>query len=410
MPLAMARRLPVLCAGLVALAAVAADWPQFLGPERNGISAEKDLLFAWPKMGPPVLWEKQVGSGLSGPAIAGGRLLLFHRVGDREVVQCLDAASGADIWQHAYPTAYQDDFGKDDGPRATPLVADGRVITLGAEGRLVCLSLADGTKAWERSLNEEYRVRKGFFGVATSPLLEEGLVLVNVGGRGAGIVAFDSRTGREVWKATDDEASYSSPTVATLAGVRHAVFFTREGVVLLDPRTGQVRYSKRWRARINASVNAATPLVAGDLVFVSSSYNTGALVLQVGQDAVREVWHGDEALSNHYNTSIHHDGYLYGLDGRQEEGPRLRCVELRTGKVRWSREQFGCASGLWVDGHLLFLTEQGELVLVEATPEAYREKARATVLGPSCRAQIALADGRLYGRDARKLVCWNLRK
>jgi outer membrane protein assembly factor BamB len=388
----------------------AADWPQFLGPARNGTSTETGLLDTWPKSGPPLLWEKEVGAGFSGPVVAGGRLILFHRLGDEEVVECLDAATGQGRWKYAYPTRYRDDFGFDDGPRSTPLIAAGHVYTLGAEGTLHCLEMATGNKVWQRSVNDDYQVRKGFFGVATSPVLEGDLLLVNVGGPKAGIVAFDARTGKEVWKATDHEASYSSPVAATVAGRRLVFFFTRAGLVALEPRTGHVRFSKHWRARMHASVNAAAPVVVGDDVFVSACYNTGALLTHFRKDGAEEVWHGDESMSNHYGTCVYHDGYLYGFDGRQEEGARLRCIEWKTGKVQWTREGFGCGTMILAGGRLIILNEAGELVLVEATPRAYREKARAAVLTKPTRAQIALADGRLHARDGKKLVCLGLKK
>ncbi len=388
-----------------------ADWPQLLGPNRDGVSTETGLLQTWPKEGPKVIWQKDIGEGFAGPVIVGDRLILFHRVGDNMVVACLDPASGKERWKFPYQTSYQDDFGKGNGPRATPTVAGDHVYTLGPAGHLHCLDLASGKKLWERDLVKEYQVPASYFGVGTSPLVEGDLVLVNVGGKKAGIVAFHKETGKEAWRATQDGASYSSPVAATIHGVRQGIFFTRQGVVLLDPRTGNVRYQKRWRARYDASVNAATPLVAGDLVFFSTCYETGALLLKVGKDKVEEVWSGDEEMSNHYNTCVQHDGFLYGFHGRQEQGPALRCVELKTGKVRWSRERYGCGSMVLADGNAIILTERGDLVLAEATPQAYREKARAHVFdAPPCRAQIALANGRLYARDGAKLVCWDLKK
>ncbi len=401
------------CALLLGLAGLSAgaDWPQFLGPNRDGSSPEAGLRATLPKDGPPVVWRKEVGEGYSGPVIAGGRAILFQRVGAEEVVACLDAATGKERWAFRYPCAYQDDFGKGNGPRATPVIAGGRVYTHGADGRLHCLDLETGKKVWARSLLQEYQVPASFFGVGTSPLVEGKRVLVNVGGKQAGIVAFDADTGKELWRATDDGASYSSPIAATIDGQRYAVFLTRQGVVLLDPADGKVRYQKRWRARINASVNAATPLVVGDLAFFSSSYDTGALLLKVRKGGVEEVWSGDESMSNHYTTCVHRDGFLYGFHGRQEVGAILRCVELKTGKVRWSREGFGCGAMVLADGRLIILTERGDLVLADATPDAYRERARAHVLDAlPCRAPIALADGRLYARDGARLVCWDLRK
>ena len=388
----------------------AADWPQFLGPDRNGISPDKGLLAAWPKGGPPLLWQRPAGAGFSGPVVSGDRLVLFHRLGDKEVVTCLDAATGKEKWQFDYPTRYRDDFGMDEGPRSTPLLAGNRVYTLGAEGQLHCLDLDNGKKIWQRSVQSDYQVPKGFFGVATSPLIEGNLLLLNIGGKEAGIVAFDKDTGQEAWRATNHEASYSSPVAATFHGQRRVVFFTREGIVVLDPRTGQVSYNKHWRARIQASVNAASPVIADDLIFISASYRTGAILLRVGADRIEELWQNDDAMSNHYNTCIHSDGFLYGFDGRQEHGAKLRCVELKTGKVRWTDTHSGCGSMILAEDHLIILNEHGQLVVVAASPDSYREKARAQVLEGPCRSPIALANGRLYARDGKKLACWNLMK
>jgi outer membrane protein assembly factor BamB len=401
---------PVLIVLLVASPASAADWPQFLGPTRNGVSTETGLVALWDKNGPPVLWSVPVGEGYGAPVIVGDRLILFHRQGDEEVVECLHAVMGATRWKHAYATRYRDDFGKGDGPRSTPTVADGRVYTLGPDGQLTCLELATGKKVWDRPLNDDYQVPRGFFGVATSPLVEGDLVLVNVGGRDAGIVALAKDTGKEVWKATNHEASYASPVAATIDGVRYVFFFTREGFVALDPKTGHIYFKEHFRSRMNASVNAASPVVAGNLVLFTASYGTGAILLRVKKDGFEEVWRRDDVLSSHYNTPIVHEGFLYGSDGRQESGARLRCIDLATAKVRWTREDFGCTSMLLADGKLILLTEAGDLVLAQPTPEAYRELARATVLSGPCRAELALANGRLYGRDNKKLVCWDVRK
>lgn len=356
------------------------------------------------------MWKKEIGEGYSAPVVVGERLVLFHRVGDEEIVACLDAANGKERWQHREATKYHDPLGKGDGPRSTPLIAGEYVYTLSPGGRLSCLKLANGDKVWQRELLQDYKVPRSYFGVGTSPLLEGGLLLVNVGARGAGIVAFDKNDGKEVWKATDDGASYSSPVAATIDGVRHVLFFTRQGIVSLDPTNGAVRFSKRWRARMDASVNAATPVVVSDLAFFTACYETGAIVLRVKKDGCDELWSNDRTLSCHFSTPVYHEGCLYGFDGRQEGGTEMRCVELKTGKIHWSKEGFGCGSMIVLDGHLLVLSENGELVLVECKSDKYREKARAAVLTGPCRAAMALANGRLYGRDNKKLVCWNLNK
>ncbi len=398
---------------LVPLGLRADDWPQFLGPRRDGTSLEKGLLATFPKGGPTIVWKRDVGEGFSGPVIAGERLILFHRVGDEEVVECLNAGTGKELWKFAYPTSYSDALNKGDGPRSTPCISGDKLVTLGAEGTLHCLALENGKKIWSRSLTKEYKTPLGYFGVGTSPVVEQNLVLVNVGGKNAGIVAFDLDNGKEAWRATDDPPSYSSPVVCTIGDKRLAVFFTRTGAVVLNPKTGAVLYRQKWRSRMDASVNAATPLIIGDQAFFSASYDTGALLLKLRPNGAEEVWNDEKIMSNQYNTCIYHDGHLYGFDGRQDSriAPTLRCVEVKTRKIRWQREEFGNGTMVLADGRLIILTEKGDLCLVQATPEAFRETARFRLSEATpCRAQIALAGGRLFARDQKKLVCVNLAK
>lgn len=397
----------ILC--LLAAPAHAGDWPQFLGPTRNGVSPETDLLLEWPKDGPKRVWQRDVGAGYSGPVVAGGRVVLFSRGKAEEVIECLDAGSGEPKWKFSYPCKYADNYGKGDGPRATPVIDGKRVYTLGADGTLTCVDFDKGTKVWQRNISTDYEVRPSFFGVGTTPLVEGDLLLVNVGGKGAGVVAFDKETGKEAWKATDEGASYSSPVAATIDGTRHVFFFTRSGILSLDPKTGAVRFSKRWRARIDASVNAAVPLVIGDHVLYSTSYNTGAILIKVKKDSAEEVWKSDEVLSAHYSSLVAKGDYAFGFDGRQEEGARLRCIDAKAGKVAWSKEGFGCGTIILAGDQLLILTEQGELVLAEASPKAYRELARARVLRAT-RAPLALADGHVFARDDTHVVCLKVKK
>ena len=393
------------------LSASAADWPQILGPSRDGVSTETGLLSSWSATGPRLVWRRDVGEGYSGPVVAGPALILFHRVGGDEVVERLEAGTGKGVWRFAYATAYSDQFGKGDGPRATPLIAGDRVWTLGAAGVLTCVGLENGHKLWQRDLLADYGPPANFFGVGTTPLLEDGKLLVNVGAAGAGVVALDAATGRERWKATAQGASYASPVAATIVGVRHAIFFTRDGVLSLDPASGAVRFTRRWRSRLNASVNAATPLVSGDRLLVTASYGTGALLLRCKKDSAEEVWHSDRALSSQYVTPVVRDGFIYGCDGRADAGTvALRCLELETGRERWSKESFGCASVLYADGKLILLAENGDLVLAECSPDGYHEWARAAVLNGPVRALPALAAGKLFARDNHRLACWELRK
>ena len=387
----------------------AADWPQYLGPTRNGVYTGPPLNEKWPAGGPRVVWKKAVGAGLSGPVVADGKTILFHRVGDREVVEALNASTGATVWQYGYPTTYRDDFGFDEGPRAVPVVSAGIVYTFGAEGQLHAVDLATGKKVWSEDTMRRFEVPKNFFGTGGSPLVEDGRVIANIGGKDAGIVAFDVRTGAVLWKATTDAASYSSGIATTAGGARVAIFFTRNGIVMLDPASGRVKTQQTWRARAAASVNVATPLIAGDLMFVSAEYGPGAGVFKLGDGTLTKVWASDESLSTHYATAVLKDGVLYGYHGRQEFGPSLRAVDLQTGKVRWNIDQFRGGSITLAGDRLVIMRESGELILAAATPDAYRPLAKAQVLPATVRAFPAISDGLLYVRNEQSLVCLELK-
>ena len=391
----------------------AADWPQFLGPTRNGVYAGNELATTWPKDGPPVVWQQKVGAGFSGPVVAEGRLILFHRVGSKAVVQAFDARTGKPGWSFEYATEYTDDFGFDPGPRSTPAIADGKVFTYGAEGTIHALDFATGKKLWSVAAQTQFSSGKGFFGRVCSPLVEGSAVLLNVGGAdGAGIVALDKDTGKLLWKASNEEAGYSSPSAATIRGKRHAFFFTRGNLTSVEPGTGKVHFEFPWRPAISASVSAAVPLVIGDLVFVSASYQAGAVLLRIGDGAPETVWSGDDILSNQYATCVPRDGFLYGIEGRVDHAPggSLRCVELLTGKVRWSEDALGAPTVTLAGDQLLVLTDKGVLTLAPASPAGFKPTARAQILPFTVRAHPAVADGFFYARSKDKLVCVDLRK
>jgi outer membrane protein assembly factor BamB len=402
-------RIPIAIFVILAACALAEDWPQFLGPARNGVYSGGGLAAKWLPDGPAVVWKKDVGQGFASPVVAEGRVILFHRVGDKEVVEALDAATGRGIWSLAYPTHYRDDFGFDEGPRATPTIAGGRVYTFGAEGALHAINFATGKEIWSSDTQFKFKFNKGFFGAAGAPVLDGDRLLMNIGGAGAGLVAVDAATGNTLWTATNYEASYSSPVVATIHGARHALFFTRAGLVDADPATGKVRFEFPWRARMQASVNAATPLVIDDMVFISSSYGTGAALLQITGESFKKIWSSDDALTNHYATAIYKDGFLYGYHGRQEEGPSLRCIELKTGKVKWNVDGFRAGTITLAGDKLLIMRESGELILAAASPKKFQAISSAKVLPPVVRSYPAIANGRMYVRNEKTLVCLNLK-
>jgi outer membrane protein assembly factor BamB len=387
-----------------ALLAVAADWPNLHGPTRDGHSAETKLNWEWAKAAPAAAWTADVGAGHAGPVVANGVVYVWHRAGDDDTLTALAADTGKEKWKYAATV------GGRDGPQAAPVVADGVVFAVGYGGKLHAVSATSGEKVWVKDLMKEYAPPEGYFGVGAGLLVAGGKVIVNVGAKGAGVVAFDAKTGKEVWKATDDPPGYSTPTLADIDGTPHAVVFTRTGLVVLSVESGKVKYTRRHRSRMEASVNAATPLVSDGQVFATASYGTGAALWAMGKGGLDEVWANDTSLSSQYDTPVKVGDHLFGLHGRQDQGSaNLVCVEWKTGAVKWTRKTFGVAHLIAVDGGVLALTEGGELVRFAATEKEYQEVGRAKVLDGLTRAAPALADGRLYLRNDRTLACVKLK-
>lgn len=402
--------LPVLLIHLCLIRVLAGeqDWPQFLGPQRNGVSSHAVIHpERWPESGPKPLWKKSAGIGFSSPVVAGNRVVVHHRMGDQDVVECFDATTGATLWNSKVPSTYRDDFGFEAGPRATPCIDSGNVFSIGADGLIQCHDLATGARKWMLDAREKLGAKKGFFGVAASPVVFGGQLLVCSGGEeGAGFIAIDKLKGAIVWKADTGEAGYGSPVVANIHGVPTLVSFARTGVHWLDPGTGRIGGSFEWRARSHASVNAASPLVLSNSIFLTASYDTGAVLLEmpVGGGKPVRAWSNDESLSCHYSTPVQLNGFLYGIHGRQEESPSLRCVDVRSGKVRWKSDGFGSGTLVVAGEHVLILHERGELVVLRADASSPRFLKRFQLLGSGVRTTPAIAGGVLFAKSSRELV------
>lgn len=440
--------------------AFAGDWPEFMGPQRDQTSAETGLIDTLPRSGPKLVFEKQVGTGYSAPSIRGDVMVVHHRVGEQEIVEACAATTGATIWKHAYPSSFRDPFGYNNGPRCSPLLTADRCYTLGAEGVLVCLDLKDGKVIWYRATLNDFEVPEAFFGVGSSPILENGLLIVQVGGQpNSGVVAFDAETGKTVWQNVGEktwtgvpmtawpgertvvwspsdpafakQASYCTPVTATIHGQRHLLVVTRQGLVSLDPQTGAHRFSFWFRARQDSSVNAMTPVVVGDTILISSAYfRNGSVLLRVKPtgDGVTEVWRS-LALEMHWTRPVLTGGHLYAFSGRDEPDARFRCVEYATGAVKWDRPEgwpngghaklapgdkapnvFGRGSAILADGKLIALGEAGLVGLFKPNAEKLEELARWQVpkLTYPCWVAPALAGKRLYLRDEAWVVCYDL--
>lgn len=381
------------------------DWPQFLGPLRNG-HAFPTALDRVPTQGWPQRWKRPVGEGFSGPVVVADRVYLVHRTGDREILECFSVSDGKPHWTHSMPATYSAQFGGGDGPSATPAADAGRVFALGASGMLRAVSSADGRLLWQVDCARTFAAESGFFGFGSSPLLLGDRLIVQVGGPEAGVVAFAAADGRVLWKAGADEAGYGSPVPWVRPGRRDILCFNRAGLVVLDADSGRERDRFPWRARMHASVNAASPVALGDSVFITASYATGAAMLKASEGGgLKPSWSGDESLSAHFATPVAVDGFLYGFHGRQESGPDFRCVEAATGKVRWSLERAGSGSVLAAGRRLLVLMESGEVRVLEADPRRPLERARFQAGGSGARAVPALVGERLLLRDRSHLVC-----
>lgn len=391
--------------------ALAADWPQFLGPAGNGVTEDIVRAQAWPKEGPTRVWQKKIGQGFSGPVVSEGRVILFHRREDLEIIDCLNTTNGAVVWSASCPTAYRDDFGFDEGPRATPSIRNGYVFTFGAEGRLTAWDFTNGLKRWDVDTKSRFGAKKGFFGIASSPLVVSNILVVAVGGsKGAAIVGFDISTGDVRWQTGDDDAGYASPFAAKLGNQSYGFVLTRSFMTILDPQTGKALVKHPWRPSMDASVTAASPLVIGSTVFLTASYGVGAAALRFDGEKLTQLWASDDALSSHYATPVHHRGFIYGFDGRQEQRCNLRCVDLQTGKVKWSEDRIGGGTLMVVGNDLLVLMEKGELIQAPATQAGFKPINRAQIIGFETRAYPALANGLFYARSKQELVCIDLRR
>jgi outer membrane protein assembly factor BamB len=399
------------------LSAAAGDWPQWRGPYRNGHAASNEPPVATLPQTLAPRWKIPIGGGHSSPVVAGGKVLYADESEGQEVAHLLDAATGGELWRTAYARAYADEWGA--GPRSTPFLDGDRAYVLSCRGEFRCLRLADGRELWRASFEQDFGVKfigsRGAEGTAArrgnngSGVIDGDRLVLPVGSpRDASLVCFDKRTGRVLWKVGNDEAAYSSPLVATLAGVRQVVAFTADALLGADLAEGRLLW--RLPLRTDAKRHAATPVIVGDRVVVNS-HTLGLLCFNIASDTGR--WQATPAwarkdLRINLATPVLVDGHLYSPGANRD----YICVEADTGRLRWAQAGFGGsrrdhASTMAVGSRLLVLTDTGTLLLLEADPDKYIERGRLQVCGNTW-ASPALADGRLYVRDARQLLCVDL--
>ncbi len=380
------------------LAETDSDWPQYRGPSRDGSSPESGLLAQWPAEGPKVLWKRDIGTGFSGLAVAGEKIFTMMAEGEKEYAVAFDAASGKEIWRTEIGAQFPSEFG--DGPRSTPAVAGKHVVVLGSFGDLVGLGAKDGAKRWSLNLPADFGGAVPPHGYSTAPMIEDDLLVVEVGGgRDKAYAALNPKNGETRWTTQDGSATYTSPIAVTLGGKRQLISLGGSQIVSLDT-SGELIWSHEWNGGI------AMPIfIAPDKLFVSTFRASMVARLEAsdGGYEVEEVWQNAE-MNNHFNSSVIHDGYIYGFDNNI-----LKSVAVADGERMWAKRGFGEGSLILADGHLIILTERGQLVLAKATPEGFEEASRFQAIEGKCWTSPALAGGKLYIRNLQQMMSLDLR-
>lgn len=385
-----------------ALAAAAEDWPQWRGPNRNGRSEETGWLVQWPAGGPKRLWEAGVGIGYSSFAVSRGRLYTMGNVADKDSVYCLDSETGGVMWRHEYACGAKDPQGYH-GTRCTPTVDEDRVYSLSRQGHFFCLDAVRGTVKWAKNFAKDFGGETPTWGFAGSPLIEQRWVLTETGsGHGASVVALDKMTGEVVWRAGDDAAGYGSLIAYDTGGERCFAQFSKEHLIGRRMKDGTELWRQAWKT--SYGVNAVTPIIEGDQIFVASGYNYGCARLRMSPTSVQEVWR-NKNMRNHVNSCVLVDGHLYGYD----EG-ELTCMDWKTGAVKWRTGSYGKGAVIFAGGKLILYGQTGKLGLAEATPDAFRESCSFQALsGQDTWANPVLANGRLYCRSLDKMVAFDVK-
>lgn len=391
------------------------DWPQFLGPQRNGICSETGLTGRFPDSGPDIVWRTPLGVGMSGVAIANGTAFTTYQDDQKQYTVALDATTGKKLWQVDVSPTYENSMGN--GPRATPTVNDSTVYVFTGEGILAALNAQDGKILWSADTLKLVDGKPADYGMSSSPLVTKDGVVVHVGATNGCVVCFDARTGQKKWTAGNAPAGYSSPVLATLAGREQILALAGSEVLGIDPVDGTVLWKYRFETEYNC--NTANPVVVDDsTLLISAGENHGSVILKItvndGNFSVAEGWNSpgkDSVLRAEWQTPIlGSGGLLFGLDNIGNAGPitNLVCVRATDGEQLWIQKRFGKGNLVAADGKLFMTTMRGEVVIGKADSNGYQETARATVIGMTRQAP-SIANGMLYVRDDREVVCIDVR-
>lgn len=387
---------------ILSFTAIAADWPQWRGPNRDGISGETGLLTSWPSGGPKVVWRVNgLGEGYSSFAVVHGRMYTQGQRGKQEFVIALDAANGNKIWETVTSRNFENDRGS--GPRGTPTFDDGKLYAMTGEGTVVCLDAASGKILWQVDSVRDFGGKVPNWGYSESPLIDGDRVIVMPGGRGASLVSLDKKTGVVQWKTGDDHAGYSSAILADVNGVKQVVVLSGQSAFGVQESNGELLW--RYGKVANNVANIATPIYSNGAVFLSSAYDTGCALLRLNSRGMQEVYFNRDMM-NHYSSSVLVDGTLYGYSNAI-----LTAMDFKTGKQLWRNRSVGKGSVTYADKHLYALGEDGMVGLIEASPDAYKEVSRFEYQKGSLPSwsPLVIAEGRLYLRDQDNLTSYDIR-
>ena len=388
----------------LAMGQAAANWPQWRGPNRDGISKETGLLKEWPADGPTLVWKATgAGRGYSSLSIANGKLYTMGVRGNREFVIAFDIATGKEAWSTAHGAVFENDRG--DGPRGTPTIDGDRVYALGGSGDLSALDARTGKIIWTKNILKEFGGSNIQWGISESPLILGNKVLVNAGGPDASIVALNKADGSVIWKSQSDEAGYSSAIALEVNGSTQVVFFTGTRAVGLDANSGRLLWE--YAHPSNRTANVATPIARGNRVFISSDYGTGGGVVEIKPDnKAQEIWFTKD-MRNHHSSSVLIGDYLYGFSSSI-----LTAIKFDTGEIAWRDRSVGKGSLVYADGNLYCFSENGVVGLVEATPTGYKEKGRFRIQQGNLPTWThpVVAGGRLYLRDQDTIYAFDVRR
>jgi outer membrane protein assembly factor BamB len=407
------RLLPLLAA--IVGTAAAGDWPGYRGPNHNGISDEKLPASAFPAGGPAEIWKAKTNTGFGSFAVANGKALtLVNREVDgnpMEVCVAFDASTGKELWQadlwlggdygNGGGNAGTKDNSGGDGPRSTPAISDGKAYVIDAHLRIYCFDLESGDKVWSRDLMKDNSGVNIKWMNAAAPLIDGPLVFVAGGGKGQALMALEKNSGEVVWAVEDDIMTHATPIVGEVLGQRQVIFFTQSGLVALEPANGSVLWRYAFPYKVST---AASPVIWEDIVYCSAGYGVGAGAVRIEKDGsgfkATEIWRSENENMNHWSTPVVLDGYLYGMFGFKKygEGP-LACVDIRTGEEKWSEAGFGPGGVLLAGQQLLALSDTGEIAIVEAKPDAFKELARTKLISGKVWSSPALANGKVFIRS-----------